>query len=94
MTEFEVFATIISGAAHDLDHPGTNNQYEIKRKSKLATLYNDQSVLENYHAASFFSMVTHKKHECNFLDDLPKENQMLGRKMIIDNILGTDMTKH
>jgi hypothetical protein len=41
MTDFEVFATIISGAAHDLDHPGTNNAYEIKRKSKLATLYND-----------------------------------------------------
>ena len=83
MSEFELFATVLSGAAHDLDHPGTNNMYEIQRKSKLATLYNDKSVLENYHAASFFSMVAHKKHECNFLESFTKENQMKARKIII-----------
>lgn len=37
----EIFVTVLSGAAHDMDHPGTNNQLEIKTRSKLSTLYND-----------------------------------------------------
>lgn len=32
---------LISSAAHDVDHPGNNNVFETKTKSKLATLYND-----------------------------------------------------
>lgn len=30
MTPFDIIMTILSGAAHDMDHPGTNNQFEIK----------------------------------------------------------------
>jgi len=41
MTELEIMTILISGAAHDMDHPGTNNLYEIKNRSKLAVLYND-----------------------------------------------------
>ncbi len=47
----------ISAAAHDVDHPGTNNLFESKTRSKLATLYNDQSILENHHAATFFFLL-------------------------------------
>jgi hypothetical protein len=47
----------LSSAAHDVDHPGHNNMFEIKTKSKLATLYNDQAVLENHHAATFFFLL-------------------------------------
>jgi len=47
----------VAGAAHDVDHPGNNNFLETKRQSKLAILYNDQSVLEMHHAATFFFMV-------------------------------------
>jgi hypothetical protein len=52
-----VAALLISAAAHDVDHPGHNNLFEIKTKSKLATLYNDQAVLENHHAATFFFLL-------------------------------------
>ena len=61
MTDKDVFVTLISGAAHDMDHPGTNNLLEIKTRSKLATLYNDQSVLEHHHAASFYFMIENSK---------------------------------
>ena len=57
MTNNDIFFTLISGAAHDMDHPGSNNLWEIKTKSKLALLYNDQAVLENHHAASFFFLL-------------------------------------
>ena len=59
---------MISGAAHDIDHPGTNNLFEIKCRSKLATLYNDVSVLENHHAASLFFMLENTKLDCNIFD--------------------------
>jgi len=47
----------ISAGAHDVDHPGNNNVFESKTRSKLATLYNDIAVLENHHAATFFFLV-------------------------------------
>ena len=82
----------MSGAAHDMDHPGTNNMFEQKCRSKLATLYNDQSILENHHAASFFFLLENENTNC--LSGLPMAEQLAGRKIILENILGTDMTKH
>lgn len=41
LSRFDIFVTLISGAAHDMDHPGTNNVFETKNISKLAILYND-----------------------------------------------------
>jgi hypothetical protein len=94
MTDMEIFMTILSGAAHDLDHPGTNNVFEIKCKSKLALLYNDQSVLENHHAASLFFLVDNSSNNCDVMQFLAPDMKTKFRKLIIDNILGTDMTKH
>ena len=53
----DLLTLFVSSAAHDVDHPGNNNVFEIKTKSKLATLYNDVSVLESHHAASFFFLI-------------------------------------
>ena len=41
MTQQDIFFTLLSGAAHDMDHPGNNNMFETKNRSKLAILYND-----------------------------------------------------
>lgn len=94
LSDLEVMFTILSGAAHDLDHPGTNSVFEIKCNSKLALLYNDASVLENHHAASFFFMIDNAAQGCDIFSQLTHEERSQGRKMIVDNILGTDMTKH
>ena len=67
MEPMDVFLTIISGAAHDMDHPGTNNAFEMKSHSKLAILYNDISILEQHHAASFFFLLENTQHNCNVL---------------------------
>ena len=67
LTPFDIFITLLSAAAHDMDHPGNNNIYEIKCKSKLALLYNDQAVLENHHAASFFFLLDNNKLDCNIM---------------------------
>lgn len=57
MTPLDIFLLFVSGAAHDIDHPGTNNFFETKTRSKLALLYNDAAVLENHHTASFFFLL-------------------------------------
>ena len=94
MTENDVFFSLLSGAAHDMDHPGTNNAFEVKTKSKLALLYNDQSVLEHHHAASFFFLLDNGNYDCNIMEGFSEKDKVEGRKMILENILGTDMTKH
>lgn len=77
-----------------MDHPGTNSVFEIKCRSKLALLYNDASVLENHHAASFYFMIDNATQGCDIFTFLSNEEKNTSRKLIIDNILGTDMTKH
>ena len=91
-TTFDLASLFISAAAHDVDHPGNNNLYETKTHSKLATLYNDQAVLENHHAATFFFMI--EDDRCNVLASLKGEDMNRMRKYIVDNILYTDMSKH
>lgn len=68
MSDNDIFFSLLSGAAHDMDHPGTNNAFEVKMKSKLAILYNDQSVLEHHHAASFFFLLDNVNYDCNIMN--------------------------
>jgi 3'5'-cyclic nucleotide phosphodiesterase len=91
-TTFDLLSLFLSSASHDMDHPGHNNSFESKTHSKLATLYNDQAVLENHHAASFFFLV--EDDECNIFKQFSIEDFNRIRKYIIDNILYTDMSKH
>ena len=92
LTPLDIMFTLISGAAHDIDHPGNNNLFEIKTRSKMALLYNDQAVLENHHCASLFFMLEDEKLNC--LVNLSAKDKVDGRKMIVDNILATDNSKH
>jgi hypothetical protein len=39
---------MIAALCHDLEHPGVNNQFLVKSKSSLATLYNNESILEKH----------------------------------------------
>jgi len=94
MSEMDVLVLLLSGAAHDMDHPGTNNLFETKCVTKLAVLYNDQSVLENHHVASFFFMINNSSLDCNVFSELSNAEMIEMRKQVILNILHTDMSKH
>ena len=94
LSPLDIFITMVSGAAHDMDHPGNNNVFETKCKSKLALLYNDYAVLENHHTASFFFLLDNISTECDIFTEFSIEDSDYSRKCIIDNIMGTDMSKH
>ena len=45
LSHFELFFMLLAGISHDLNHKGKNNAYHIKKRSRLAITYCDQSVL-------------------------------------------------
>jgi cAMP-specific phosphodiesterase 4 len=60
--------------------------------SELAVLYNDLSVLENHHLAVAFKLLQHDG--CDILASLTVKQRQTLRKLTIDMVLATDMSKH
>merc|ERR1719369_2454575 len=91
-THLEAMAAILACAVHDVDHPGVTNQYLINTSSELAVMYNDESVLENHHLAVAFKLL--QIPDCDILSNLSQKQRLSVRKMMIDMVLATDMSKH
>ncbi|CAF0723134.1 unnamed protein product [Adineta ricciae] len=91
-TELEIMSAIFASAIHDVDHPGVTNQFLINTKSDLALMYNDESVLENHHLAVAFKLL--QADERNIFSHLTAKQMKNLRKMVIDMVLATDMSKH
>jgi len=91
-TPLEVLAATFAAAIHDVDHPGLTNQYLINSSSELALMYNDESVLENHHLAVAFKLL--QLPGCDIFANLSKKQRQTLRKMVIDMVLATDMSKH
>uniref|UniRef100_A0A3Q2XLM0 Phosphodiesterase n=3 Tax=Hippocampus comes TaxID=109280 RepID=A0A3Q2XLM0_HIPCM len=91
-TDLEILAAIFAAAIHDVDHPGVSNQFLINTNSELALMYNDESVLENHHLAVGFKLL--QEEGCDIFQNLTKKQRQSLRKMVIDMVLATDMSKH
>jgi len=77
---------LVSAIGHDVGHPGVNNAFLVACDHPLAQLYNDKSVLENYHCAAYSQLL--RRHWPS-LSNLPR-----CRSTMISNILATDMQRH
>ncbi|XP_043940500.1 cAMP-specific 3',5'-cyclic phosphodiesterase 4A isoform X1 [Protopterus annectens] len=91
-TDLEILAALFAAAIHDVDHPGVSNQFLINTNSELALMYNDESVLENHHLAVGFKLL--QEENCDIFQNLIKRQRQTLRKMVIDMVLATDMSKH
>ncbi|XP_067889795.1 3',5'-cyclic-AMP phosphodiesterase 4D isoform X2 [Heterodontus francisci] len=91
-TDLEILTAIFASAIHDVDHPGVSNQFLINTNSELALMYNDSSVLENHHLAVGFKLL--QEENCDIFQNLTKKQRQSLRKMVIDIVLATDMSKH
>ncbi|XP_007549733.1 cAMP-specific 3',5'-cyclic phosphodiesterase 4B-like isoform X1 [Poecilia formosa] len=60
--------------------------------SELALMYNDESVLENHHLAVGFKLL--HLENCDIFQNLTKRQRQSLRKLVIDMVLATDMSKH
>lgn len=93
LDKVDIAAFLISAIVHDFKHPGVSNSFLQNTKSDLALIYNDQSVLENYHISETFQLIT-KNSKCNIFEGLTNEQIKMMRKRIIGCILATDMARH
>ena len=55
-------------------------------------MYNDESVLENHHLAVAFKLL--QEDNCDIFLNLSNKQRQTLRKMCIDMVLATDMSKH
>ena len=56
----------------DLGHDGFTNAYHIATQSALAITYNDRTVLENYHSAALFTIMS--DDDCNIFKNVPADD--------------------
>lgn len=91
-TDLDRLIMIVSAIVHDLGHPGTNNLYQVNKKTELAVKYDNKSVLENYHIEESNSLFS----ELKLLEalNLGEEDQTLLMEGMKDLILYTDMAQH
>ncbi|CAD8201045.1 unnamed protein product [Paramecium pentaurelia] len=92
ITQFEQCCLIISSLSHDVGHPGLNNGFLVASQSKQALIYNDQSVLESYHASLLFHVL--KDDKTNIIKNLNDVDYKGFRKYCLNLILDTDLQKH
>jgi hypothetical protein len=88
----ESIASLIASLGHDVGHPGLTNRYLITSRSQLAFRYNDISVLENMHCSMIYTILS--EPQCNILEHISIEQWNSVRKLIIEMVLYTDMSKH
>ncbi|CAO3682564.1 unnamed protein product [Rhizopus stolonifer] len=93
LRSMDIFALLIAAIGHDTGHPGVNNAFLINSSAPLASLYNDRSVLESFHAMTLFQLL--KKHGFDiYLGGVQSDQYKEFRKLVITSILATDMSLH
>ncbi|CAL8085243.1 unnamed protein product [Calicophoron daubneyi] len=90
-TDTECLALLIACVSHDLDHRGTDNQYQVQTMSPLAELYST-SVLEHHHFNQCMMLLTRKGND--FLAELPPSEYQTAIQLIEENILATDLSRY
>jgi len=78
---------------HDYDHPGRTNAFLVSTFAPQALLYNDRSVLENYHAATAWTLFF-SDTEYNWLRSLDRAEFKRFRFLVVELILATDLKRH
>ncbi|GIX65662.1 3',5'-cyclic nucleotide phosphodiesterase, putative [Babesia caballi] len=76
---------VVAAIAHDVGHPGRNNAFFVRAHHPVAHLYNDNAVLENYHAACTLRIL--RMPGCNIFADIDYDYV---RSLLIELILATD----
>lgn len=92
INDIDMISCIIAALAHDIHHPGLTNRFLVNTGDRLALEYNDRSVLENMHASKTFLLLN--SEDSNIFLSQTAEIYFRARRLILEMILGTDMTKH
>lgn len=89
----ELTALFVAACCHDYEHPGVNSVFLINIKDHMAIRHNDISVLESHHIAASFA-VMNSSEKSNWMHKYTNEEFKCIRKLMIDAVFATDVTKH
>eukprot|EP00002_Diphylleia_rotans_P032653 TRINITY_DN6874_c0_g1_i1.p1 TRINITY_DN6874_c0_g1~~TRINITY_DN6874_c0_g1_i1.p1 ORF type:complete len:762 (-),score=115.32 TRINITY_DN6874_c0_g1_i1:1066-3351(-) len=92
LSPLDLLSVFLAAIVHDYAHPATTNNFHIQTQSTFAVIYNDKSILENYHVSKAYQVL--KTEKANFLSDLYPAEQRLVRETVISLVLSTDMSLH
>ncbi|ETV82489.1 hypothetical protein, variant 1 [Aphanomyces astaci] len=92
LTGLDIFALMIAALCHDVDHPGNNNDFEVKCVSSIALTHNDDAVLERHHCRVTFLILN--TPSTNILEKVAPDAFRSIRRTIIRCIMATDMANH
>jgi hypothetical protein len=87
-----LLAALLAAAIHDIGHDGLNNAYHVASGSDIALTYNDRSVMESMHASVGLRLLVDPARDV--LSELSRAQYTELRKLVVDMILGTDMSFH
>jgi len=99
ITGVDMLIAVLAAAMHDVGHPGLTNDFLVKTENVLGLRYNDQCIMENFHAATGFELM-HSMNinllsmhpRCAYINPVPQSAAL--RKRVIDMVLATDMARH
>ena len=88
----DAFWLLIASVAHDLDHPGHNNQWEINIHSSRADKYANLAVLEHHSLDLAIGMMA--EPDFRFIETMSDADVQRGRDLLRELILATDFAIH
>jgi len=91
MDQLDAFVVLVAAIIHDYRHPGVNNNFLVKTSHALALRYNDESVLENFHAAEAFAVLSQDRY--NIMQSLSTSQRSTARFAIVKTVLATDLAQ-
>ncbi|KAG2382961.1 hypothetical protein C9374_004928 [Naegleria lovaniensis] len=92
LNPLDILALLVACLAHDVCHPGVTNLFEKKTRSERAIMFNDRSILENFHCYSLFKILS--KEETNLFVNMNNHQFEYLRELIVEMILATDISQH
>ncbi|XP_011329023.1 cGMP-dependent 3',5'-cyclic phosphodiesterase isoform X2 [Ooceraea biroi] len=93
MTSLQALVFLVSCLCHDIDHRGTNNSFQTKCGTVLASLYSSEgSVMERHHLAQ--TMCILNTEGCNIFESLDSDEYSEALDLLRSNILATDLASH
>jgi len=92
LTDIEQMALLLAAVVHDYKHPGRSNLFVCKTRGKLAIIYNDISVLENFHISQAMALLQQDRY--NFVRYFDDPTYASFRKYMIGLVLATDLKVH
>ena len=88
-----MLSLFVAATCHDFEHPGVNSVFLINMNDPMAIRHNDISVLESHHIAASFSLMN-SSEKTNWMHKYSPEEYKRMRKLMIDAVFATDITKH